>query len=503
MSKTKRIITIVLAVVLAFGILFTVLYVMKMNRDPAKVFAVNNFAMTSYWGDASESYGNVRADQMQDVYVSDTQKVTEILVQEGQQVKAGDPLMKYDSTLTEIALTRKQIEVQKLELQLKQAKEELAIINTYKPYTPPPPEPEPEPEPEPDPGDPVEVPYLKGGTGTAADPYIWLWDDSCVFTQDFILQVLGTENTAYAVFQKRQDNTPEGEILSSWAIAFSIDTEGRISFTMFDYTEPTEPEEPEEPDEPVYVDPGPQYTASEIAQMKAEKQTQIRDLDLSYRMAQVAYKQQQAEFNDGTVYATYDGVVSSVLDEATARNEGAPIIRVAGGGGYYVTGSISELMLDQIHVGQTVSITSWESGGYYEGSITEISEYPVSSGYYSGMGNSNVSYYPFTVQIGTDAALREGEGVQISYTAQTEESDGFYLENAFILQEGAKNYVFVRNDAGLLEKREVVTGKKVDGYYCQILGGLTLDDYIAFPYSQETQEGAKTEEAETDVLYGY
>lgn len=503
MSKTKRIIAIVLAVVLAFGVLLTVLLIMKMNRDPVNVFAVSDLSMTSYWGDSSESYGNVRADRMQDVYVSDTQKVTEIFVQEGQQVKAGDRLLSYDSTLTEIALARKQIEVQRLELQLKQAREELAEINTYKPYTPPAPVPEPEPEPEPDPGEPVEVPYLKGGAGTAQDPYIWLWDSTCVFTQDFILKVLGTEQTAYAVFQQRQDNTPEGEILSSWAIVFSIDAENRISFAMFEYTEPEEPEEPAEPEPPAYVDPGPQYTATEIAQMKAEKQTQIRDLDLSYRMAQVEYKKQLAEFNDGTVYAEYDGVVTAVSDEETARSESSPIIRVAGGGGYFVTGSVSELELEKVQVGQTVFINSWESGGFYEGVITEVSEYPTSSGYYYGMGNSNVSYYPFTVQISGDAALREGEGVSIELAAQQEETGGFYLENAFVLSEGGKSYVFVRGEDGLLEKREILAGKRVDGYYCQVLGGLTQEDYIAFPYSKEAQDGAKTTEAGLDVLYGY
>jgi HlyD family secretion protein len=497
MSKTtKRIITIVLAVVLAVGALTGILYALKMNRDPINVYAVRDVSMETYWGDSTESYGSVRADRMQDVYVSDTQKITEIFVTEGQTVKEGDKLLSYDSTLTEIALTRKQIAVQKLELQLKQAKADLAEINTYRPYTPP----VPKPAPEPDPGEQVEVPYLKGGNGTAENPYIWLWDDTCVFTQDFILQVLGTADQAYAVFQQRADNTTKGELLQSWAFVFSVSEEGKLSFTMFDYTEPEEPSEPEEPDTP--VDPGPQYTAAEIAQMKAEKNQQIKDLDLQYRMAEIEYKQQKAEFDDGTVYAKYDGTVTTVLDEETARADGSAIIRVAGGGGYYVTGTVSELELDSVQIGQSVTVNSWESGGVFEGTITEIADYPTSSGYYSGMGNTNVSYYPFTVQIDGDAALREGEGVSITYEAQQLETGGFYMQSPFILSEGGKNFAYVRGEDGRLEKREVVTGKRAD-YYWQILGGLTMDDFVAFPYSKEAQAGAKTTEAALDALYGY
>ena len=497
MSKTtKRIITIVLAVLLGVGALTGILYALKMNRAPINVYAVRDMAMESYWGDSTESYGNVRADRMQDVYVSDTQKVTQIFVTEGQTVREGDKLLSYDSTLTEIALTRKQIAVQKLELQLKQAKADLAQINTYKPYTPP----VPKPEPKPDPGEQVEVPYLKGGDGTAEKPYIWLWDDTCVFTQEFILQVLGTANQAYAVFQQRAGNTTKGELLQSWAFVFSVSEDGKLSFTMFDYTEPAEPTEPTEPTEP--VDPGPQYTAAEIAQMKAEKNQQIKDLDQKYRLAEIEYKQQKAEFDDGTVYAKYDGTVTAVLDEGTARTEGSAIIRVAGGGGYYVTGAVSELELDSVKIGQSVTVNSWESGNTFEGTITEISDYPTSSRYSFGSGNSNVSYYPFTVQINGDAALREGEGVSITYEAQKTNAGGFYMQSPFILTEGGKNYAYVRGEDGRLEKREVVTGRRAD-YYWQILGGLTMDDFVAFPYSKEAQTGAKTTEAAIDALYGY
>ena len=123
---------------------------------------MQDVAMDSYWGDTSETEGMVRTDKMQSVYVSTTQIVTETFVKEGQQVKAGDKLLAFDTTLSDI----------ELELQLKSAQDELKKINSYKPYV----EPTPEPEPEPEPLEPMPLPYLIGGQGTLEKPYIFLWD---------------------------------------------------------------------------------------------------------------------------------------------------------------------------------------------------------------------------------------------------------------------------------------------------------------------------------------
>ena len=65
--------------------------------------------MTEYWGDSRESYGPVTSDNIQTVFLSDTQEVTEILVKQGDTVKKGDLLMRFDTTLSEIALERKRL----------------------------------------------------------------------------------------------------------------------------------------------------------------------------------------------------------------------------------------------------------------------------------------------------------------------------------------------------------------------------------------------------------
>ena len=83
------------------------------------------------------------------------------------------------------------------------------------------------------------------------------------------------------------------------------------------------------------------------------------------------------------------------------------------------------------------------------------------------------------------------------------QSGSFYLVKAFVLNENGKSYVMVRGKDNLLEKRMVNTGRDMYGYYVEILEGLTIEDYVAFPYAKASQESAKTEEAGLQDLMGY
>lgn len=494
MSKTKRLLIILLSVVLVAGILLGVLFYLRAHRDPIGVYEVSNFSMTEYWGDNNESSGPVFADRMQDIYLSDTQTVTEILVQEGQQVRKGDKLMTFDTTLSEIALSRSEIKVQQLQLDLERAKKELSTINGYKPYVPPAPKPEPEPIPlEPS----VEVPFLQSGTGTMNDPYFWMWDETCTYTGAMIqsmVQDSGTD-TVYAVFAQREQNAPNGEILTYTAFVFRYTEEDGLSFTFFDYTPP----QTEAPEEPIIEDTSSGFTASEIAQMRAEKMAEIKRLDLEYRMAQVDLAREQKEVDDGSVYAEYDGVVTQVLDEETARMESSPLIRLSGGGGYFVTGYVSELDREKLTVGTSVSIQDWNTGNTWFGTVTEISPYPEENYYSYGAA---ASYYPYTVQVEEGAELMSGSYVSLSYST-AESTGGFYMELSFAYAEGGKYYVFADNGEGVLEKRELVTGKVVDGYWLQVLGGVTMEDFVAFPYLKGVENGAKVVHSDMNELYGY
>ena len=103
------------------------------NGKTVDVYPFAMVGMTEYWGDNQESYGPVTTDKIQTVFLSDTQIITGIPVEVGAHVKKGDVLMTYDTTLSELELERKRLDVEKAKLQVTEAEEELRRINQMKP----------------------------------------------------------------------------------------------------------------------------------------------------------------------------------------------------------------------------------------------------------------------------------------------------------------------------------------------------------------------------------
>jgi hypothetical protein len=218
-------------------------------------------------------------------------------------------------------------------------------------------------------------------------------------------------------------------------------------------------------------------------------------------MADADYKIMLTEAQDGNVYAQIDGTVVSVLTEDEAKMMMQPILKVSGGGGFYIEGSISELEKDNLQLGQEVTIQDWNTGMTYIGTVSSIGDFPSENGYWNGMGNPNASYYPFFVFVDESADLQAGRYVNMTYSTGTSQN-GIYLENPFLRTEMGRSYVYLRGADGMLEKRYVTTGKSLWGSYTEILDGITAEDLIAFPYGKYVKEGAETVESDLSDLYG-
>jgi HlyD family secretion protein len=509
MSKNKVIIisiSVFLGVIIVIvGVLFAI---RSSKSSDVNVYAVSDFS-SSDSGSMVESYGSITSDNMQSVYISETQQVTEIYVSEGQEVKVGDKLLSYDTTLTDLELQKKDNEIQKLELQIDTAEKKLAEIKNYKPYVPKPPIEPSEPEEPEEPEDPVisPVPSMMGGSGTNDDPYKYLWDYTCSFSEEFVNTVLGENTEAYVNFYIYDKNSLECEKLASFGIHFSR-TETGYGFLMYEVTDGLveTPEENDTSDKPTddYVeeDDSSGYTAADIAKMRAEKEAEIVTLNLSLKMAKVVYEEMKQEMDSGVVVSKFDGTVSTVTDVETALAQNIPLLKVSGGGGYYIKVAVGEFDRNVISIGQQVDINSWETGTFAVGEITEISDIPTTDNAMGGQGNTNVSYYPFTVFVSEEYDFKENEYVGVSYSVAEEGSTGIYIESAFILRENGKTFMYIDNN-GILERREVVTGKSLWGSYMEIKSGLTYEDYMAFPYGSNVKEGAKTVQATPDKLYAY
>jgi multidrug efflux pump subunit AcrA (membrane-fusion protein) len=266
-----------------------------------------------------------------------------------------------------------------------------------------------------------------------------------------------------------------------------------------------EEEEPEESEDTGYYDPGITYTAAELAQMIADQEQKVRGLELDIRQSKLSYEKLKQEAENNTVYAEFDGTVTMVAEDPENLALIDPMMEVSAGGCYTVTAVLGEFDLDGVSVGQTVEVNVYgDSYTSCEGVITWISEYPTTDSdsyyyYYSG-GNSNISKYPFTVQIDGGENLKEGDYAEIYYSSEGQEKSGLYLENEFIRSENGKSYVYVEVD-GKLEKRYVSTGTSLWGSYTEIRSGLTLDDYLAFPYGTGVKDGANATEADISELY--
>lgn len=543
LSRKARILLLVLAsaAVLAAGV-YGILLLIRSNAAPVNVYSVKDILFSSQTASQSETQGRVFADRMQTVYVSSTQIVREVFVKEGDTVNIGDPLLSFDTTLTDMQLKRQEIKVHQLELEIQQAEKQLKIINTYRV------------------GSPVvhqetaeDLPVYEyygqlitdRGRGTADDPYVFVWSAGLPFAPADIvalgvrpLPVIPEEgefpsdpgtggdvpspggeggsgdpgfpdqpvpsSTVCAVFESREGNSMLGRVADSYMAVCSIGPDGKYSVIItavpptYDPLNP--PVKPAPVDNTVYIS-----TWAELNAMKKEAQEKITSLQMEKKKAELDYETLEYELTNGLVASKVSGVVKTLNDpdEVTGTNE--PVLVVSGGGGFFVTGVLSETELSAMRPGDTVNVMSWESYQNYDAEIISVSEFPYEGNeyYHYSQGNSNVSLYPFTAAIHEDAVLREGEFVNISYTPRRSGDSGLYVQKMFIRTENGRSYVFVENREGLLERRDIVTGGSLWGSYTEVLSGLTEDDHVAFPYGRSVKPGARANEAAIEALYNY
>lgn len=480
----------------AAGVMFLI-----SNSGKVNVYNVSEFAMYESMVGGEESYGFVSAENVQTVFVSDTLRVKEIFVEDGQKVKKGDLLLTYDTTLDSIEVDKKALEVTQKQLELANLKKQLAEINTYRPSSPStapstPSKPTEEPS-----GDLVTTYTKLEGTGTEDDPFIYVIAGSEIPCDEaFVTALLAGSDDVWVVFERRTGNMTGGSVQEAWGIRFTQKVTGN-SLNFFDASSYVDDDADD--DSPA-EDPGSGFTAVEIARMKAEVNKQIAELDLEIRIAQVNVAQMRLELASGEVYSEVDGVVVRNFEDENMVSgsdmffdDTRPLLKVNGGGGFYVDGSISELDLSSISVGDTVSVMSWESGWTYDGVITEIFNLPNGDMNYGG---AVASYYPFTVFVDESADFQQNEYVSIKLGSSSGE-EAFYVESAFVRTENGQSYVYAKNEKGLLEKRELATGGTLWGSYTQVYSGLSMDDYVAFPYGRKVREGAKTKDAGMSELW--
>lgn len=678
MNKKKILAGVLSAVITVGAISGIVIGVKASSRSTVMVIQASELNYGGYWGSSSQMQGMISSDVSQDVYLTDTQTVSQVMVKEGDQVKEGDVLMSYDTTLTNLNLEREKLNRDQINLKLQVAQDNLKKLRNTKPVSdgggssggidvpdfnipdePIDPEPtvEPTEEPTPEPSkEPVEKDEYKitfnnqghgkkltsvligkgksfqdyldslnnkgmsyllvedgfvfggwfideeclnrfnlktiitedlelyakwtpaesdyagvvasseltpdtlpfnisdgDGLGTVVNPYRYLCTDRAVITAGFMNTLRANAQAAldqdsnahyFYTLEIHEGNTVAGSVLKTWmqdAIDlakqeqdFPDDWQGILNLATGNIDVSKKPAEQTDQHEDGTTVQGTavsmrkmtpaalndtgsgsaglgvlsgelSYTKEELEKAIREQEEDIKSLQLDLKESDLKIQQAEKALTDGVVRAKLNGVVKKVGDPKNPPKDGSAFLQINSTEGLFVRGGISELMLDQIHEGDTVSVMSWQSGTVCEAVIKEISPYPDESGMFSS--GDNASYYPFTAYIASGGDnLTNQEWVQI--TAEGDmgsmmgSGDTLYLWKAFIREEDGEKYVYLRDENGRL-KKQVITVGKLSGEGYEILSGVTFEDWLAFPYGKDVKDGAKTKEGSTSELYGY
>lgn len=507
MSKAvKTVLISMTCLVLVAAIIIGLLWFLAAQGNPVPVSPVSDFTL-GYWGEDITYDGLVSTNNLQPIYLSSTQMVTEFYVELGQKVQKGDPLFRYDTTLSDIQLSRQKLAVEQAQMDLTNAKAELEHIKKMKPYTPPPvTRPTTAPTTRPLEGI-TELPYLICGSGTRDNPYRYLWTEALSFNADFLLNLLGdTGSEVWIAFEIRESNALAGKIRSIWGMGATLlsaageTPQFKYSFFMPAVIDHVEQEEESTVPTTEWVDTSSGYTAAEIAAMRKKKELEIRDINLRLRMAELSYEKMRKEANSGVVKATINGTVTKLTTPEAAMISGEPLVEISEGGTFYVTITLGEYERERYAVGSMATIRSWMDGTEATGVLAFIADRPTEHGYYYGNGNPDVSMYEATLVVEADALLKEGDWVSVEFSEKQETTDVIYLESAYVRDDNGRSYVYKRGEDGRLEKTYVETGTVLWGYTA-IVSGLSEEDWIAFPYGKDVVDGAETFEQEISDYY--
>ncbi|MDO4459226.1 MAG: hypothetical protein Q4C42_03935 [Clostridia bacterium] len=306
-----------------------------------------------------------------------------------------------------------------------------------------------------------------------------------------------------AVFELREDNSEYGELIRAWKFDGTKDESGFYTFPTIieDITDEVIDDDEDTDDD--YSggywggSSGTVYTPEELKEAIQQKETEIKNLENDFKQAQINYEKAKLELDNASVVSEVNGIVRKLNDIEEAEMSGEPLMVVSGGDGVYVKGTIGENMLGTVGVGSMFTAQSWTTYSSYDGEIVSISDFPEDSGssYYYDSGSQKNSNYEFVGILHNADDLTTGDYLNMNFkTTGSSSGSNLYLDKAYIRKDDVGSYV-LRVENGVLVKSYVSTGKTIWDNYTEIKAGLTINDYVAFPYGT-AKEGVKAVDTE-------
>ena len=232
-------------------------------------------------------------------------------------------------------------------------------------------------------------------------------------------------------------------------------------------------------------------------------QVDLKEAELNLKAKEAEIVQSESILQNIEVKAPVTGRIQSINDSGM-DNYGNPVayITIQQSGSYRVKGMLGELQRGGIMEGSRMKIVSrTDEAVFWLGTVTLVDYENPSQGsqydMYYGVSSDEMtaaSKYPFYVELDDTDGLILGQHIYMELEAEESEAVGVAVSSAFICyEEDGTAYVWAENGRGKLEKRGVILGEynpmtdTID-----VTGGLTEDDYIAFPDPELCQEGAPT-----------
>lgn len=236
---------------------------------------------------------------------------------------------------------------------------------------------------------------------------------------------------------------------------------------------------------------------------------EIQSTQLNLKEAQLNVKAKEAEVEkaknllaNATVTSPITGRVQAINESGTDYyGQAVAYITIQQSGSYRIKGVLGELQRGGITEGDRLTIHSrTDDSVSWSGTVTLVDyENPTQGNDYDryyGVSSDEMtaaSKYPFYVELDNTSGLILGQHVYMELETEEGESTGLSISSVFICyDEDGSTYVWAEK-RGKLEKRSVELGEFNDMTGTQeILSGLSMDDYIAFPDAELCRDGAPT-----------
>ena len=230
-------------------------------------------------------------------------------------------------------------------------------------------------------------------------------------------------------------------------------------------------------------------------------QLDIKEAELKIKTKEKEVEQAAKLLENSTVVSPVAGRVQDINETGTnSQGEPAAYITIQEVGSYRVKGVLGELQRGGIQEGDRVTLASrTDENAVWSGTVTLVDYENPSQGSemdrYYGMSTDEMtasSKYPFYVDLDSTDGLMLGQHLYIRLETEAGQSTGIPIGSAFICYaEDGSAFVWAETK-GRLEKRTVTLGEHNPMTDTQeVLSGITLEDYLAFP-DETCQEGAST-----------